>query len=95
MDKCTYLKGMEPNSCFVILQCTDKLERDRLIQFLNKLILHQASNISTYLFYNSWSLSYVYIKWIAGNAIHQPENSGCIMDFDILMCSLTYQNIKV
>ena len=39
--------------CFVF-QCTDKLERDRLVLFLNKLIMHRVSCVCDRFFYRTY-----------------------------------------
>lgn len=39
MEGCIF---SEVKNIFLCLQCTDKLERDRLILFLNKLILNKV-----------------------------------------------------
>lgn len=50
--KCRVFKNsvfFSSNWLFLLLQCTDKLERDRLILFLNKLILNKVGGISVFL----------------------------------------------
>ena len=66
---CTFQKSLtQPLLCFMLssqssavtllcfIQCTDRLERDRLIMFLNKLILHKVGLSSLhFLLVNYWS----------------------------------------